>query len=352
MQKTVCKNIKTTLLFIIVSFLIIGVLYSFYEYIMPAIISFFIAFLLRSLVKLIMNVTKLNSKISGFISITLCYLVLCIFLIVFFKFVFTAVSKHITSFPDYYNKAIIPFVNRIIGLINNSEVISLINKDIINKFIENVYITILNIITSASAKLAVGLPNAVMSLTFTVILSYFICIDYQNITSFIISHIPLKINNYLHKLRIFFKDFFMKILYSYALIFIVTFCVLSAGFFLLKAENFISLAFFISIADALPLIGVGIILIPWGVVEFIGGNTPLAVGLITLFLITEVIRNIIEPKIIGKSTGLHPALTLILLYIGIKSGSIILMLVLPFVVSLIVNMYKHGLINFKVYQNS
>ena len=75
-------------------------------------------------------------------------------------------------------------------------------------------------------------------------------------------------------------------------------------------------AFIVALLDALPLIGVGTVLVPWSIYQLMFGNVRLGIGLIILFVAHEVIRQFIEPKIVGKNLGIHPVLSLILLYSG------------------------------------
>ena len=62
---------------------------------------------------------------------------------------------------------------------------------------------------------------------------------------------------------------------------------------------------------------------PWGIFSILTGNTFLGIGLVVLYAIITVIRQVIEPHIVGKSLGLHPILMLVALYAGLKIFGII-----------------------------
>ena len=62
----------------------------------------------------------------------------------------------------------------------------------------------------------------------------------------------------------------------------------------------------------------GTVLIPWAIVELILGNFPLAIGLAVLYGVIVVIRNLIEPKIVGSQIGLNPIITLLSVYVGLR----------------------------------
>ena len=57
-------------------------------------------------------------------------------------------------------------------------------------------------------------------------------------------------------------------------------------------------------------------MIPWVVIELVQGNVMLGVKLLLLYAFITVVRNILEPKIVGESIGLHPVLLLISIYVG------------------------------------
>ena len=128
----------------------------------------------------------------------------------------------------------------------------------------------------------------------------------------------------------------------YIIIFLLTFLELFVGLSLLGIRNSAALAITIALADILPLIGTGTILIPWGIISLLIDRAPLAVGLFTLYLIITIVRNIIEPKIIGKNIGLHPLLTLSSMYIGLKIGGIFWAVLLPILLMIIKILNDNG----------
>ena len=79
----------------------------------------------------------------------------------------------------------------------------------------------------------------------------------------------------------------------------------------------------------LPIIGVGTVLIPWSILSFVSGDVSLGIGLLVLYVVCEIIRNIAEPKIVGKHLGVHPLLTLVLLYAGYTLLGFIGLLTVP-----------------------
>lgn len=98
----------------------------------------------------------------------------------------------------------------------------------------------------------------------------------------------------------------------------VTFLVLAAGFYLLHFSHWIVWAAAISLVDALPILGTGMVLIPWSIVCLIQGDTVRAIGLLGVFAAATLLRSILEPKLVGKQLGLDPLLTLAAMYTGYR----------------------------------
>ena len=103
---------------------------------------------------------------------------------------------------------------------------------------------------------------------------------------------------------------------SYAIIMSITFVELSIGLSIIGVDNAIVIALLIAIFDILPVLGTGGIMIPWAVITAIQGDYSMAIALFAVYIVVTIIRNIIEPKIVGSQLGLHPVATLASLFVG------------------------------------
>ncbi len=91
---------------------------------------------------------------------------------------------------------------------------------------------------------------------------------------------------------------------------------------LIKNDYAVLLGMGIALMDALPVLGSGIVLVPWAIVMLFNGEIYVAAILITAFLLCQIIREILEPKLIGNKIGIKPIFTLISMYVGVKLFSI------------------------------
>lgn len=121
---------------------------------------------------------------------------------------------------------------------------------------------------------------------------------------------------------------------------VVTFLVLLAGFLLLRIELPFLFALGISLLDALPLLGTGIILLPWGLLSMISGELHKGIGLIIIYGIAALLRNVLEPKFLGDQMGISPLFSLLALYAGYRLSGFWGMILLPLGVMVFAEIYS------------
>lgn len=98
----------------------------------------------------------------------------------------------------------------------------------------------------------------------------------------------------------------------------VTWGILSAGFLLLRVPYAILWALLAAVLDALPVLGTGIVLLPWALLRLLEGDTVMALGLLGLYGAVALVRSALEPKLVGRQLGLDPLITLAAVYIGYR----------------------------------
>lgn len=122
----------------------------------------------------------------------------------------------------------------------------------------------------------------------------------------------------------------------------VVFIILLIGFALIGIHFSILLALGIAFLDFLPFFGTGTALIPWAVYKFLVGDYRTLAALIILYGVTQLVRQLIQPKLVGDSMGLNPLYTLFLLYLGYRLGSVLGMIFAVPVGLIVTNLYKAG----------
>ena len=152
---------------------------------------------------------------------------------------------------------------------------------------------------------------------------------------FIQLQLPESKKNVLVEIKQVFSHTILKMIRAYLLIMFITFCELSIGFTIMSVAGIMSnsyiylIALAICVFDILPVAGSGGILIPWAAISAIMGNVPQAIGLMVIYVVISVIRQYIEPKIVGDTLGVNPLITLAGLYFGLKLFGVLGMFIVP-----------------------
>lgn len=109
----------------------------------------------------------------------------------------------------------------------------------------------------------------------------------------------------------------------------VSFFILTLGLTLLRIPNALFWAIGITFVDALPVLGIGTVLLPWSLLCFLQEDPARAIGLIGIYVVAALFRSVLEPKLLGRHLGLDPLVTLMVLYVGFKLWGLPGMLVAP-----------------------
>lgn len=112
---------------------------------------------------------------------------------------------------------------------------------------------------------------------------------------------------------------------------LLTFCLCFIGLAILRVPYAFILALLLAVVDLLPLLGTGVILIPWGMICLLLGQVKLGIGLLVLYGAATLIRQVLEPKLIGEGLGLHPLVSLFSMYAGLKLFGVWGMILAPLV---------------------
>ena len=122
----------------------------------------------------------------------------------------------------------------------------------------------------------------------------------------------------------------------------VVFLLLVIGFMLMGLHFTFLLAILIAFLDFLPFFGTGTALLPWAVYKLLVGNYKMTVGLLALYGVTQLVRQLIQPKLVGDSLGMNPLLTLVFLFMGYKAGGLFGMIFAVPVGMIVINLYQAG----------
>ena len=125
---------------------------------------------------------------------------------------------------------------------------------------------------------------------------------------------------------------------AYLLLGFFTFLEVFIGLTVLGLRYAFLLAVLIAVIDFLPLLGTGVVLIPWGVIAMLLGEYRLGVGVLILYGVCTLLRQLMEPRLVGRGLGLHPLMSLLSMYAGLRLYGVAGMLLLPLLVAAVAGM--------------
>lgn len=304
---------------------------------LPFIIGLGVAALLHPAARTISRRMKLPGKMVAVLLVVLFYAALCFVFSWMGIHFFTAVKSLLMELPRLYASVIDPalntFFNRMEKMAEGLEPSAAqVIRDMAGAFSGSAGTIVSGISTAAIQGISSAIssiPSLIISIVFALISTLFFAMDYDRITGYIRKRFSGKANRYARETKVFAFSIGSKYIKGYSILLLITFIELFIGLTILGIEKALYAAAMIALIDLLPVFGTGAILIPWVFVEFISGNSSLAIGLLALYLTIITVRNVLEPKIVGQQIGLHPVVMLICIFVGAKVFGIAGMIALP-----------------------
>ncbi|HEY5560159.1 MAG TPA: AI-2E family transporter [Clostridiaceae bacterium] len=284
------------------------------NYFKPFIIIFFFFILTKPIFNILTINFKINSKIAAFFSIVIINILLIIIISFLLSFAYNKFSYFIKYDMKIYLSAISSFFTQ------NKYLPKLGNIDI-NKFIENWGIINSEIITK-SATYTLG---SLLTYFISIITTYFLLVDGDKILASISTSLPKKIKDIA---KINYRTVKNTIKIEILLVSISTLETI-IGFSILGIKDAIILGLICSVLDLLPIIGVVVVFAPLIAYQFVSSSYIIAFGLVLLYILLQISRQIMETKLISTNLNLHPLLILISIYIGAELFGLLGIIIAP-----------------------
>jgi sporulation integral membrane protein YtvI len=207
-------------------------------------------------------------------------------------------------------------------------------------------------LSTISLNIAIKIPAILTALIIGCIAAFYMLYDYDKIAATIKKPLSPKTIQFVDLFNNKVLTSLIKMIGSYVLISAICFGELCVGFLILGIKDALFVAIIIAILDVLPIIGSGAVLVPWGVASIVFGNPIQGVGLIVLWIIIVIVRQIIEPKIVGTQLGLHPLITIISMYVGLQLMGGLGLALGPLYVIIWKSMIENGLIKINSFKRN
>ena len=198
-----------------------------------------------------------------------------------------------------------------------------------------------------------GIPSAFLSVLVTIISCVFMTSEYDLIKNMILDMLTESKGKKLVSSKQTVTRGISKLVKAYATLMLITFGEMFLGLNLMKLigvyeGGYIAIIAFVTcIVDIIPVLGTGTVLIPWAVYNLVMGNVGLGIGLLVLYAVITVLRQILEPKLVANQAGLPAIATIMAMFIGARLFGAFGILLLPLTVIILKLMYDEGVIGNK-----
>lgn len=320
----------------------------------PFLLGFLVAWLLRRPASLLSQKLHIPGKLGGILLAISFFLLLLALCLLAGGQILSLLMDTLPELPDLVTGQLLPALESWSGSLEQwlsqfSPDLSLAVEQLYEQISASAGDWVSNFASTALhtvSQTALNLPNWILRLILTVISTFFITWDMERIVPFLRRHCPAKLRTLLRMFQAQTVRSLCIYLRSYTLILGMTFIELAAGLLLLRIPYAVPLALAIAVMDILPVVGTGLALLPWGVIALALGFYKIGIGILVLYIAITVIRNIVEPRLVGKQIGLHPLVTLISMFVGLQLFGFWGLFGLPILLSVLVQLdwsqFKHG----------
>lgn len=322
MDNKAIKKIKGIAIYTAVYSLIFILFYKILPYILPFILGLIIAFIAQPLIDFLTKSFKIKRGIVGTVVAILIFAAICTII----SFAVMGMISELMSLSSMLSKFIAESKDKGYEIIDKA----LSYYHTIDPSIINTIKSMANELFSGSFALAVKLanwlldivkllPGILMVILFTLLSSIYFAVDLPMIKKKVFSAFTkensVKIKDIILQSNKMLSNYFK----SYLILISITFVETFIGANILGIKYSLLLAIVTAISDALPILGPGTILIPAGLIYILLGNLIKGVGLLVLYLIITIVRQLLEPKIVSVNIGIHPLVVIAAIFIGLKA---------------------------------
>ncbi|NLC96046.1 MAG: sporulation integral membrane protein YtvI [Erysipelotrichaceae bacterium] len=345
------KRVGLRVVLAIISFLLlIFVFPKLISILLPFVVAFVVATILNPFVNEMTKKGKISRRaIAAFLSVTVFMIVVLLLGLVIY-----GIGKESISLAT----AIQQNWDEIIGTLGNIEgnlreqfgflpvqvIEALTNlEESILKFVQNVSKNILNIVITVTTTVTGKTGTFLVNFIITVLGSYFIIVEYDAIINFMKKHVGNRISEFIVLIKQSILSALGGYIKSQLILAFFAFIFMLIPLAIYRQPYALLISLFLGFIDLLPIVGTISVLVPWGVVLLISGNISKGVFIIVLGVVFFIVRKIIEPKVVGSQTGLHPLAALISTYIGLKISGVLGAIMGPMILMLFTSIIKSGI---------
>lgn len=195
---------------------------------------------------------------------------------------------------------------------------------------------------AAVGNFAKQLPSIIIGVIMALLSSYFFVAEKHTLTAFVDKHMSPYIRERYQMVKRSLTRAVGGYLKAQLRIEVWMYLLLVIGLVILQVDYALLIALGMAFLDFLPFFGTGTVLVPWSIVKFLSADYKMAIGLLIMWGVGQLARQLIQPKIVGDSIGVPPLPTLFLLFAGYKAAGVIGMIFAVPLGIILYTMYQEG----------
>lgn len=173
-------------------------------------------------------------------------------------------------------------------------------------------------LTSGVWNTAASIPHAFFSVIMLLMGTYYLTADRAQIAAFFHHSCPPQLIRRIRLIRASMLEALIGQLRGQLTVSLMVLFFLTLTLGVSSVNHGALIGLLIGIADGLPVLGAGLFLIPWSLFSFLTGAPGMGVTLACLYAGTIVIRQILEPRIVGRELGVYPLAAMSAMYAGFR----------------------------------
>ena len=342
-HKLAIKLLLTAGIFLFIYFLV----KYFLPFFAPFVIAVIISMINEPFIRLLEKKAKIPRKIAAIISLLFTISILGVIITIGIIKIFNELiilQENLSTYIDSISGKLNEYFDKIASYYNNlpPNISNAVDEGLKN-LSTNVEGVIKYLVTYLLDTLT-SIPRMAVFIIMTLLGTYFISSDRNRILHFINRQIPESWSKNISGVKTGTLKALFGYLKAYLILMSLTFIEVTIGLFFIGADYILLMGLIVALSDAIPILGTGIVMVPWIAWNLISGNMQMAFGLSIIYIFGVIVRQILEPKIVGDQIGLHPLATLISMYIGLSLFGVLGLFVGPISVILVKNLQDSGLL--------
>ena len=335
-------SLLATAAFVIIGIKLIG-------FLMPFVIGWIIAAIAAPLVNWLEKRLRIVKKLGSALIVILVLAAIVLALYFGISRLVQEIGDLVRNFPEMYAQleeglrqigdTLSGIFERLPGGIRNGW--NAVVKNLVN-YMGNLVSDISEPTVNAAGNIARRVPYYLISFIVAVMSAYFFIVQREEVLGWLKRTAPEAVQKRMTLVMDYLKYAVGRYFKAQVNIMGFVFLILLVGLGFLGTGYFVLVALLISFLDFLPFFGTGTAMIPWAVYEFFMGDYKTTVALAVLYVVTQVVRQLLQPKLVGDSVGLNPLVTLLLLYIGYRMGGVLWMILAVPIGMVLINMCQAG----------